>query len=126
MANFAEIINNKVARIIVLSNADLVDADGTEQETIGRALCQSLVGDGQWVQTSFNNRFRKQYGDIGFIYDEVADVFIRPQPYPSWSLDDQYDWQPPTPRPDDDNHYQWNEESLSWVLVPIEEPDPQE
>lgn len=126
MANFAEIINNKVARIIVLSNADLLDANGIEQEEIGRALCQSLVNDGQWVQTSFNNRFRKQYGDIGFTYDKAADVFIRPQPYPSWSLDDNYDWQAPTPKPDETNCYQWQEDSLQWVPVPLEEPDPQE
>jgi hypothetical protein len=44
---------------------------------------------------------RKQYAGIGFTYDAVNDVFIAPQPYPSWSLDNNFDWQPPTPKPEE-------------------------
>jgi hypothetical protein len=124
MANFAEIVDGKVARIIVLSNPDLLDENGVEQEQLGIDLCNELIGPANWVQTSFNNRFRKQYGDIGFTYDADADVFIRPSPFPSWSLDSNYDWQPPTPMPDDGNDYYWDEDSLAWVAVPTEEPAP--
>jgi len=46
-----------------------------------------------WVQTSYNSNIRKQFAGIGYTYDDVNDVFITPQPYPSWSLDDNFDWQ---------------------------------
>jgi len=46
-------------------------------------------------------------------------VFIAPQPYPSWSLDGNHDWQPPVPMPED-GYWQWDEGSLSWVEVPVE------
>ena len=67
------------------------------------------------VRTSYNGNIRKQYAGIGFTYDDDADVFIAPQPYPSWSLDDNYDWQPPTPKPD--GSYIWNEAELEWVAI---------
>jgi hypothetical protein len=65
-------------------------------------------------RTSYNNNIRKQYAGIGYSYDSVADVFIAPQPYPSWSLDENFDWQPPTPRPEGMRWY-WDEATLTWV-----------
>jgi hypothetical protein len=65
---------------------------------------------------SYNGNIRKQYAGIGYTYDAVNDVFIAPQPYPSWSLDENFDWQPPTPMPTEGNRY-WDEDSLSWVEV---------
>ena len=66
------------------------------------------------VRTSYNHNIRKQYAGIGFYYDEVNDVFISPQPFPSWSLDTNFDWQPPTPKPEGLD-WLWNEETLSWT-----------
>jgi len=65
------------------------------------------------VRTSYNGNIRKQYAGIGYTYDETADVFIAPQPFPSWTLNAHHDWQPPTPKPDGD--YVWNEETQDWV-----------
>jgi hypothetical protein len=65
------------------------------------------------VRTSYNNRIRKQYAGIGYTYDVVRDEFVAPQPYPSWTLDENNDWQPPTPKPD--GNYYWNENELVWV-----------
>lgn len=70
----------------------------------------------QCVRTSYNGKIRKQFAGIGYTYDPDADVFIAPQPFPSWTLDDAYDWQPPTPRPDTGFHY-WDEPSLSWIEI---------
>jgi hypothetical protein len=67
------------------------------------------------VQTSYNHNIRKQYAGVGFTYDADADVFIAPQPYPSWTLDTDHDWQPPTPMPIDDTMYVWNEDDQEWV-----------
>ena len=65
-------------------------------------------------RTSYNGNIRKQYAGIGYTYDAVNDVFISPQPYSSWSLDQNFDWQPPTPRPNGFGWY-WDEDSLSWL-----------
>ena len=65
-------------------------------------------------RTSYNGNIRNQYAGVLFSYDPVADVFIAPQPYPSWSLDADHNWQPPTPRPQGLSCY-WDEETLSWV-----------
>jgi len=68
-------------------------------------------------RTSYNNNIRKQYAGIGFTYDADADVFVAPQPFPSWSLDGNHDWQPPTPYPSDGGFYRWNEAELEWVAI---------
>lgn len=65
-------------------------------------------------RTSYNNTIRKQFAGIGYTYDPLADVFIAPQPFPSWSLDANHDWQPPVPKPDG-YMPQWDEATLSWV-----------
>ena len=65
-------------------------------------------------RTSYNNNIRKQYAGIDYTYDAVNDVFIAPQPYPSWSLDENFDWQPPTPMPTE-GRWCWDEDSLSWL-----------
>jgi hypothetical protein len=69
-------------------------------------------------RTSYNSKIRKQYASVGDIYDVVNDVFISPQPYPSWSLDENFDWQPPTPRPQK-GFWLWDEATLTWVEVEL-------
>lgn len=118
MAHFAKLDeNNIVTEILVVNNDVLLKTDGTESEYKGKVFLNGLFGNATWVQTSYNNNFRKQYAGIGYTYDETNDVFIAPQPFDSWSLDSNFDWQPPTPYPDDDNYYAWNEETLSWDLI---------
>jgi hypothetical protein len=56
-------------------------------------------------------------GGIGWTYNSEVDVFVAPQPYPSWRLDENHDWQPPTPMPTDGERYLWNEEELVWVAI---------
>ena len=65
------------------------------------------------IRTSYNHNIRKQYAGIGYSYDEVSDVFISPQPYPSWALDENHDWQPPVAMPTEGN-WVWDESTLSW------------
>lgn len=105
MAHFARIENNLVTEVLVVHN-DL-EHRGAD------FLANDLGLGGTWVQTSYNNNFRKQYAGIGYTYDPVADVFVAPQPFLSWSLDANHDWQPPTPRPQE-GFWSWNEETLSW------------
>jgi hypothetical protein len=68
-------------------------------------------------RTSYNHNIRKQYAGIGFSYDPVKDEFVTPQPFPSWTLDSNNDWQAPTPKPE--GAFYWNEEMLAWVELPV-------
>jgi hypothetical protein len=115
MAYFAELNeNNIVLRVISVADSDTINELGEEDEAVGAEFCASLL-NGRWLQTSFNNRIRKQFASIGFTYDKDADVFIVPQPYPSWSLDENYDWQPPVPAPTSEGMWSWNEERQQWT-----------
>ena len=114
MAHFVKISDGKVVQGIVVHNNELL-VDGVEVESKGAEFCTNLLG-GTWVQTSYNARIRKQYAGIGYTYDAVADVFIAPQPFESWTLDSNHDWQAPTPKPGVD--YFWDESHLKWILTP--------
>lgn len=117
MAHFAELDeNNVVLRVIVVGNKDTSDANGVEKESIGAAFCERLFG-GTWVQTSYNGNFRKHYAGIGYTYDTDLDAFLPPRPYPSWSLDENCNWQAPVPHPNDGEMYGWDEENQTWVPV---------
>ena len=118
MAHFAEIdSNNIVLRVIVVSNKDTADANGVENESIGAAFCEQLLG-GTWKQTSYNGNMRKNYAGIGYTYRADIDAFVPPQPYPSWVLNtNTAQWEAPVPYPDDGKRYSWNEQTQSWVEV---------
>lgn len=117
MAHFAQINEQgTVTQVIVVNNSDILDANGQESEAIGKQFCTDLLG-GEWVQTSYNGNTRKQYASIGGIYDAVNDVFIAIKPYPSWLLDENFDWQAPVPYPADGGSYQWDEDIFSWIEI---------
>lgn len=126
MAHFAELdANNIVTRVMVVSNADMVDENGDEQQSMGIEVCRSIFGaDTTWVQTSYNGNFRDHYAGPGYFYDQQNDRFIPPKPhdYPSFVYENKQ-WQPPAPRPDDDLNYSWNEGTLTWELLPPEPTD---
>jgi len=117
MAHFAELDeNNVVLRVIVVDNEDIKE-NGAEKESKGVAFCKNLLGQKRkWVQTSYNNRVRKQYAGIGYLYDDVKNKFISKKPYPSWSLDNKDDWEAPVTLPNDGKKYSWNEGTQTWDL----------
>lgn len=120
MAHFAKIEDNVVTQVIVVSNDVCGEPtlDFPDTCAAGRAfIANTLKLDGEWKQTSFNNNFRKQYCGVGFTYLTDADVFVAPQPFPSWTLDENYDWQPPTPMPTDDKRYAWFEPNQQWIEI---------
>lgn len=124
MAHFAEIDDaGKVVRVIVVSNNVLSTTNqnpGLDYEPAGIEFLNGLFGyAGNWRMTSYSNSFRKQYAGVDYAYDSENDVFIDPKPYPSWMLDANFDWQPPTPEPsfppEDGGLWVWDEATLSWV-----------
>ena len=97
MSHFAK-INNKIVEKVIVAEQNFIDTQ-----------------EGTWVQTSYNNNFRKNYAGIGYTYDETRDAFYAPQPYPSWTLNETTcQWEAPTPYPDEGN-YAWDEDTLSWI-----------
>jgi hypothetical protein len=120
MAHFAQLDeHNIVIQVLVVSNTDITNEQGNEDEQLGITFLQNLLGaDTRWVQTSYNHRFRARYAGVGHTYDAERDVFLLPQPYPSWTLDETtYEWVPPVPYPADGNSYVWDESIGAWVLV---------
>ena len=125
MAHFAKLdSNNKVMVVNVVHNNELL-VDGVENEQKGIDFLNTLFKTkDNWKQTSYNTNYgihssdktplRKNFASIGFTYDEGRDAFIAPQPFPSWTLnEDTCSWEAPVAYPDD-GHYQWNESTQSW------------
>ena len=123
MAHFAKLgTGNIVEKVVVVSN----DVATTEQAGIDFLNNLYKTRD-VWKQTSYNSYggehklggtpFRKNYAGIGFAYDEAKNAFIPPKPFDSWTLNETTClWEPPTPYPEDDNNYTWNEATQQWDL----------
>ena len=107
-----------VQRVVVVGN-DIAAGGGTlgdnDMHVDGETWCSNFFKGGSWKQTSYNNNFRKQYAGVGMVYDSAKDKFLIQQPYASWSLDENDDWQAPITFPsiteEDDVRYfiSWNE-----------------
>ena len=122
MAHFAQMNGNTVAQVIVVNNETIEHLPFPESEPVGIEFCRSLFGaDTEWMQTSYNASFRKNYAGIGFTYMADIDAFVAPQPYPSWVLNIHAQWEAPVPYPTDGGMYRWDEATLSWVEF-VQEP----
>ena len=103
MSHFAEINSDSIVQRVIVAEQDFINS--------------GLVGDSfNWVQTSYNGNFRKNYAGSGYTYDKTRDAFIAPQPYPSWTLvEATCQWEAPTAYPTDGKMYAWDEETTAWV-----------
>ena len=106
MSFFAEVNdNNIVERVVVVE-------DGRDA-----AWCNKFFGGGTWVETSEDGSIRKNYAGAGHTYDNVNDVFYELKPYPSWSLNEEFQWVSPTPHPNNGTPVSWDEENQTWVEI---------
>lgn len=120
MSHYAKVVDGKVTQVIV-AEADFFNT-----------FVDSSPGT--WIQTSYNTRGNVHYGQdgtpdggvavrgnyagIGYIYDNVNDVFYAPQPYASWTISaPTWNWQAPVAMPADGKAYNWEESSKSWIEV---------
>jgi len=105
MAHFAKIDKQGVVTKVIVAEQDFINS--------------GAVGDSfLWVQTSYNNSFRKNYAGLGYLYDKTRDAFIPTKPFNSWVLnEDTCKWRAPSPPPDDGLRYYWNEATLTWETV---------
>ena len=128
MAHFAEIDgSNIVTRVVVVGN-DVTTAAGplgsNDMHVDGETWCVNFFKGGTWKQTSYNNNFRKQYAGKGYTFDSAKDKFITPQPFDSWALDGNDDWQAPVTYPTDttDKFISWDEAGLKWTATDNSDP----
>lgn len=109
-----------------------------EQEANGSQHCHELTKNNekyssvvQWIQTSYNTMHNKHleggtplrgnYAIKGSIYLADSDVFVDPQPFESWVLNQEcWCWEAPVTKPDDGKLHIWDEETISWVEVTAE------
>ena len=111
MSHFAELDSeNKVIRVLVGDNNDPAGDEGYSW------LINNLGGT--WIQTSYNSKIRGTFAGVGFIYNADEDIFITPQPHPSWVRTGSF-WDAPIPYPSDGKRYEWNEELGAWVEAEI-------
>ena len=105
MSHFAKIDSNNIVTQVIVAEQDFINS--------------GAVGDSfLWVQTSYNDNFRKNYAGIGSTYDKTRDAFIPPKPYASWILEeDTCQWKPPSAMPDDGKRYEWDEDTTSWKEI---------
>ena len=113
MSHFAKVENGVVVQVIV-----------AEEDFIATG---ALGDPANFVQTSYNTRggehpegrpLRKNYAGIGYTYDSGRDAFIPPQPYPSWTLNEQTClWDCPVAMPTEGGPFVWNEQAQSWDAV---------
>jgi hypothetical protein len=136
MAHFAELktkvdptgfttdTHQVVERVVVVGN-DCVPSD---MHADGETWCINFFKGGVWKQTSYNNNFRKQYAGKGYTYNTAKDKFLSPQPYASWLLDANDDWQAPVTYPTDIGTEEsfkiisWNEENIKWTAIDNSDP----
>ena len=108
MSHWAEIDNNNIVlRVTVGDNNDPTGDEGYQW------LIDNLGGT--WIKTSYNSNIRGIYAGIGYTYNPDEDIFVTPQPYPSWVRSGSF-WNSPTPMPTE-GRWSWDESSLSWVEV---------
>ena len=105
MSHFAEINSDSIVQRVIVAEQDFINS--------------GVVGDSfNWVQTSYNGNFRKNYAGTGYTYDKSKDAFIAPKPYPSWTLvEATCQWKAPTDMPSDGKKYVWNESTTAWDEV---------
>ena len=128
MAHFAELDGNNIVKRVVVVGNDVTTAAGplgtNDMHVDGETWCINFFKGGTWKQTSYNNNFRKQYCGKGYTFDSAKDKFISPQPFDSWTLDGNDDWQAPVTYPTDttDKLISWDEAGQNWTAKDNEDP----
>jgi hypothetical protein len=107
MAHYAFITDGIVTEVITgIDETELIEGLDTETwyGNFRGQVCK---------RTSYNSKIRGTYAGIGYTYNPDEDIFVTPQPYPSWIRSGSF-WNPPTPMPTE-GFWSWDEASLSWV-----------
>jgi hypothetical protein len=110
MAHYAWLDENNIVINVTVGVDETELINGLDTETF-----YSQATGYNIKRTSYNSKIRGAYAGIGYSYSPDEDIFIAPQPYPSWIRLGSF-WHPPTPRPEGFN-WIWNENTLSWIEI---------
>lgn len=96
---FAEIDSTKIVKRVIVADKSFIDS--------------GAVGDpSSWAETKEDN-----YAGKGYKYDDVNNIFVSPQPYPSWEFDKQTkEWKSKVAKPSKKQGeiVVWNESQQKW------------
>jgi hypothetical protein len=86
-------------------------------------VINTIIADSKAIAEEITGKtcveFTIENAEIGGTYEN--DRFIKRKPYPSWILNEEFNWIAPVPYPDDSlKSYYWSEETLSWIELIIE------
>ncbi len=118
MAHYAFLDANNIVTEVIVGNDEGQDGVDWEQHygQFRGQVCKRTSYNTIGNQHPDNRPFRKNYAGIGYKYDETLDGFIPPQPFPSWTLNQETClWEAPVPYPIDEKRYIWDEDTLGWV-----------
>jgi len=108
MSHFAKINSSNIVTEVIVAERDFINSGKVGDEFL-------------WIQTSYNNNFRKKFAKVGDTYDKVKDKFIVPQPFSSWTLNVNDDWEAPVSFNSDYEFCKWDEETTTWVEITVGE-----
>ena len=94
MAHYAYIDSNNVVVMVTVGKDESELIDGLDTETYYAQGTDYTV-----KRTSYNAKIRKNYAGIGYIYDEIRDAFIAPEP---------------------ENAIGFNEDTCTWIIPEVE------
>lgn len=83
----------------------------------GNIVVNIEVADQEWVdeQPNKDSYVAYTFDNPAVIGGDYIDGFFYPiKPFESWSRDNKGNWVAPKPKPDNENPYIWNEETLDW------------
>ena len=109
--------NNIVTEVIVGVDEGDIDYEQLYGDFRGQVCKRTSYNTRGNVHNNGGTPYRGNYAGIGYTYRADIDAFVPPQPYASWTLDANVQWQPPTPMPTD-SMYSWDEATTSWIRSP--------
>jgi hypothetical protein len=108
MAHYAFLDDNSIVTEVIVGIDETELIEGAAPETwYGDFRCQTCK------RTSYNGNIRGTYAGIGYSYNAAEDIFITPQPFPSWVRTGSF-WNAPIAMPTDGALYSWDEEAGQW------------
>jgi hypothetical protein len=113
MAHYAFLDENNIVTEVIVGIDETETIEGLDPETwysnFRGQVCK---------RTSYNSNIRGRYAGIGFFYNASEDIFVEPQPFPSWIRTGAF-WVAPIEKPNDGNFYFWDEDTNMWKLQTI-------
>jgi hypothetical protein len=112
MAHYAFLDENNIVTEVIPGRDEWEEVDGITDWEAAYGEIRGQV----CKRTSYNNNIRGTYAGVGFYYNEEEDIFVYPQPYPSWTRNGSF-WEAPIPMPTESGFWVWVEADLNWQVI---------